>query len=98
MAEQRYKKMAGTAAVFVFAEGHDSAPVERDGMVWEGAELHIETMPAQLNEREPIASTLALEGLEEYDPPSHGDHRFVRALDSHFAYIGELRGWVEIRP
>lgn len=93
-----YKKMAGTAAVFVYAHLHANSPVERDGMIWTDAELHLDSLQSdQLSPREPIASSLALEGLEDYDPPAHGDLREVTALDSYFVYVEGIKGWVEYR-
>ena len=93
-----YKKMAGTAAVFVHAHLHANSPVERDGMVWSETELHLDSLqPHQLSPKAAIASSLALEGLEDYDPPAHGDLRQVTALDSYFVYVEGIRGWVEYR-
>lgn len=94
-----YKKMAGTAAVFVHAHLHANSPVERDGMIWSDAELHLDSLQAhQLSQKEGIASTLALEGLEEYDPPVHGDLRQVSALGCCFVYVESIKGWVEYQP
>lgn len=91
-----YKKMAGTAAVFVLADLHADKPVERQGEIWSDRELHLHTLPAQLNNKPAMASSLALEGLESYDPPSHGDTREVGALDARFVYISGIKGWVEL--
>lgn len=91
-----YKKMAGTAAVFVLAEKHANSPVERDGLQWNAQELHIDQPPKKLNRKPEIATTLALEGLETYDPPSHGDVRRVTVLNTDFVYIVATKGWVEI--
>lgn len=90
-----YKKMAGTAAVFVFADQHANTPVERQGMVWSSQELHLDTIPPQLTDKEAMATNLALEGLESYDPPSHGDLRGVTALNAQFVYVEPIKGWVE---
>lgn len=89
-----YKKMAGTAAVFIYADQHANSPVERDGMVWQASELKLESLVA-LNTKPNIASTLALEGLEDYDPPTHGDCRHVSALNADFVYVEPIKGWVE---
>ena len=43
-----------------------------------------------------MASSLALEGLESYDPPRHGDLRDVSALNARFVYIDGIKGWVEV--
>ncbi len=92
-----YKKMAGTAAVFVLAHLHANTPVERDGMVWSEDELHMnEINKNQLQRKEPIPTSLALEGLETYDPPNHGDVRQVIAMNSDFVYVASIQGWVEI--
>jgi hypothetical protein len=91
----QYKKMAGTAAVFIVADKHANSPVERDGMVWSADELKIQSLPEQLTTKDAMASTLALEGLEDYDPPSDGDVRKVGALAVNFVYIGAIKGWVE---
>lgn len=90
-----YKKMAGTAAVFVFADQHANTPVERQGMVWSGDELHVNSIPAELTPKPAMATNLALEGLESYDPPSHGDVRQVTALAAQFVYVEAIKGWVE---
>lgn len=91
-----YKKMAGTSAVFVFANEHANSPVEREGLIWNDGELHLGSLPNSLTPKEAMATSLALEGLEEYDPPQHGDLRTVTSLQSQFAYIEQLKGWVEI--
>lgn len=43
-----------------------------------------------------LATSLALEGLEEYDPPSAGDARYVNNLGLAFVYIEQTRGWVAL--
>lgn len=91
-----YKKMAGTAAVFVLADQHANKPVERQGEIWSAQELHLDTTPAALTSKPSMASSLALEGLESYDPPRHGDVREVSALNASFVYIEAIRGWVEL--
>lgn len=91
----QFKKMAGTAAVFIRADLHANSPVERDGMVWSAKELHLDSLPAQLTEKPVIATNLALEGLESYEPAEHGDLRHVRALNADFVYIEAIQGWVE---
>ncbi len=94
-----YKKMAGTAAVFVRACLHANSPVERDGLIWSDSELHLDSLDKnQLIRKEPMATSLALEGLEIYDPPTHGDLRQVTRLGSHFVYIAAIKGWVEYHP
>jgi hypothetical protein len=76
---QGYKKMAGTSAVFL-REGYDGAsPVERDGMIWQAEELRLDELSSQLRPLNAMANVLALEGLEDYDPATHGD---VRRVDS----------------
>lgn len=93
-----YKKMAGTAAVFVFADQHANKPVERQGETWSDAELQLQTLPPALQPKPSMASSLALEGLESYDPPQHGDLREVSALNARFVYIDGIKGWVEVAP
>ena len=95
MSAPTFKKMAGTAAVFILADQHANAPVERDGMVWQAQELHLNTLPNKLTPKDAMATTLALEGLECYAPPQHGDLRKVNALNTHFTYIEDIQGWVE---
>jgi len=93
-----YKKMAGTAAVFVFADQHADKPVERQGMVWSDKELHLDTVDLNtLTPKDSMATNLALEGLESYDPPSHGDVREVTALRARFVYVEAIKGWVELQ-
>ncbi len=90
-----YKKMAGTSAVFVFSDYQGPSPVERDGLVWTSAELHLEGNLPLLRELPAMANALALEGLEEYDAPVFGDVRFVVSLDASFIYWSGIRGWVQ---
>lgn len=96
MTPRLYKKMAGTSAVFIPAEYSHASPVERDGLIWTDAELHFPTTPQQLRWKAPLDTSLALEGLEEYDPPSAGDARYVHNLGLGFVYIGTIRGWVAL--
>lgn len=94
--ERQYKKLAGTAAVFILADHTGTAPVERSGMVWQGSELHFDQWPDEFNWCEDIGSPLALEGLEAYDPPAHGDARRVLSMDMSLVYLQGIRGWVQI--
>lgn len=94
--QQLYKKMAGTSAVFVAADHSGPSPVERDGLVWTAHELGLDACPRRLRWREPMDSSLALEGLEEYDPPQQGDARYVSKLHAAFVFVEKIRGWVEI--
>lgn len=90
-----FKKMAGTAAVFVIGNMGHASPVERDGMTWTGEELHLDSMPANCQIKADMANALALEGLEEYEPPAHGDQRRVASLDASFVYLEPIKGWVQ---
>ena len=92
----QYKKMAGTAAVFIVADKHANSPVERDGMIWGAEELHLSSLPEHYTHKDKMATTLALEGLEEYDPAQHGDRRFVDTLQTHLVYVEPIKGWVEV--
>jgi hypothetical protein len=95
---KHYKKMAGTSAVFVYDTYKGPSPVERDGMVWSEEELHIETLPAEpsgLRMMPSMANALALEGLEEYEPPEQGDVREVASLSARFVYLQAIKGWVQ---
>ncbi len=96
MRERFYKKMAGTSAVFIPADFNQASPVERDGLVWTAAELNMPESPQMLRWKTPLDSSLALEGLEEYDPPAPGDARYVVKLGIAFVYIGKIRGWVAL--
>lgn len=96
MRQRFYKKMAGTSAVFIPVDFAHASPVERDGLIWSASELHMPTEPQALQWKAPLATSLALEGLEEYDPPNAGDARFVQNLGLGFAYIGKIRGWVAL--
>ena len=96
MKQRIYKKMAGTSAIFIPADYASSSPVERDGMVWTDTELSMPASPQRLLWKPPLMSTLALEGLEEYDPPSTDDARYVNNLGIAFVYIGKIRGWVAL--
>lgn len=94
--QRLYKKMAGTSAVFVAADHSGPSPVERDGLTWTEHELGVDMCSRTLHWREPMDSSLALEGLEEYDRPQHGDARYVNKLHAAFVYIDKIQGWVEI--
>lgn len=96
MKQRIYKKMAGTSAIFIPADYASSSPVERDGLVWTDTELSMPASPQRLQWKPPLVSTLALEGLEEYDPPSTDDARYVNNLGIAFVYIGKIRGWVAL--
>ena len=91
-----FKKMAGTAAVFVVGNMDHASPVERDGMVWTGEELHLDSAPINCVVKADMANALALEGLEEYDAPTHGDQRRVSSLDAIFVYLEPIKGWVQV--
>ena len=91
-----YKKMAGTAAVFLSADFDKASPVERDGLIWSAEELHLEQFPAQHQRKPAMSTVLALEGLEEYDQPVDGDLRRVESLDAEFVYFGLIHGWIQI--
>ncbi len=90
-----YKKMAGTSAVFLREDYDGPSPVERDGMVWQAEELHLEELPDRLTPLTAMANALALEGLEDYDPASHGDVRRVDSVGEYFVYLAQIRGWVQ---
>ena len=96
MLAQAYKKMAGTSAVFLSAGFDKAAPVERDGMVWSAEELHLQQLPRQQQRKPPMPNALALEGLEDYDPPQNGDIRRVESIDAEFVYFQRIHGWVQI--
>jgi hypothetical protein len=93
---QGYKKMAGTSAVFLREDYDGPSPVERDGMIWQAQELHLEELPGQLTPLSAMANVLALEGLEDYDPATHGDLRRVVSIGEHFVYLERIRGWVQV--
>ena len=94
--KRTYKKMAGTSAIFIPADFSHASPVERDGLVWTDEELSMPTSPHALQWKAPLASSLALEGLEEYEPPAAGDARYVNNLGLAFVYIAQIRGWVAL--
>src|SRR5690606_33897063 len=96
MRARNYKKMAGTSAVFIPADFNSASPVERDGLVWTDAELSMPDSPQPLQWKAPLQSSLALEGLEEYDPPQAGDARYVIHVGMAFVYIEKIRGWVAL--
>ena len=91
-----YQKMAGTAAVFVIADLAAGIPVERDGPRWSAKELHVDQNFDTGEHKSPMASVLALEGLEDYDPPEHGDVRVVQSMGVSFIYSKNIRGWVQL--
>ena len=94
--QNTYKKLAGTSAVFLKTDYEGASPVERDGMVWQASELKLSELPDVLQVKADMASPLALEGLEDYDPASDGDRRKVLSLDAEFAYIAANKSWVHI--
>ena len=91
-----YKRMAGTSAVFLRGDYDGPSPVERDGMVWQADELHLDELPGKLSPLEAMANALALEGLEDYDPATHGDLRRVNSIGEYFVYLEPIRGWVQV--
>lgn len=90
-----YKKMAGTAAVFLREDYDGPSPVERDGMIWQAEELHLEELPGKLTPLAAMANALALEGLEDYEPANNGDLRLVDSVGEYFVYMDRIRGWVQ---
>lgn len=97
---RQYKKMAGTSAVFVDIDYPFASPVERDGMIWSENELGLSPeknrQPLELRWKQPIANSLALEGLEEYDPPTHGDARYVTSQEVAFYYYEPKKSWIQL--
>ena len=93
---QGYKKMAGTAAVFLREDYDGPSPVERDGMIWQAEELHLDELPGEFTPLDPMANVLALEGLEDYDPATHGDIRRVNSVGEYFVYLERIQGWVQV--
>ncbi len=91
-----YKKMAGTSAVFVFADNSISSPVERDGLIWSAEELHLNELVQPGNEKPSMANALSLEGLEDYDPPEDGDIRRVESFGCAFAYLQRTHTWIQV--
>ncbi|MCP8900577.1 hypothetical protein [Gilvimarinus xylanilyticus] len=90
-----YKKMAGTCAVFIDENDPNSSAQERDGLTWSAEELHVSDIPEQLTRKAPMQNSLSLEGLEDYDPPSHGDVRLMQCINSDFVYIVTVKAWVQ---
>ena len=93
---QQYKKLAGTSAVFILDSYEGASPVDREGLIWTDSELHLDQMSSDKRPLAAMANGLALEGLEEYDPPSDGDVRQVNSLDASFVYMKSIRGWVQL--
>jgi hypothetical protein len=93
---KRYKKLAGTSAVFIDADCSLTMPVERDGMIWSADELGLVDCSISLNWKSPMANGLALEGLESYEPATNGDARFVNSIGVAFTYIEKIHGWVHL--
>jgi hypothetical protein len=93
---QGYKKMAGTSAVFLREDYDGPSPVERDGMIWQAEELHLDELPGEFTPMDPMANVLALEGLEDYDPATHGDIRRVNSVGEYFVYLERIQGWVQV--
>lgn len=91
-----YQKMAGTSAVFVIADIATAIPVERDGPRWTAKELYVDQKIEVSEHKSPMASVLALEGLEDYDPAEHGDVRLVQSMGVCFIYSKNIRGWVQL--
>lgn len=92
-----YKKMAGTSAVFVSSEYAHASPVERDGLIWSGSELHLDDLPSERRQKQTMSNVLALEGLEDYDIPSNGDVRHVQSMGINFIYNQKIHGWIQLR-
>jgi hypothetical protein len=81
-----YKKMAGTSAVFLREDYDGPSPVERDGMIWQAAELHLDELPDEFTPLDAMANVLALEGLEDYDPATHA------------VYAGAIHSYARFAP
>lgn len=88
--------MAGTSAVFILDSYEGASPVERDGLSWSAEELHLQDLPSDQNNKPAMANVLALEGLEDYEPPENGDARRVESLDTNFIYFEKIRGWIQV--
>jgi hypothetical protein len=93
---RQYKKLAGTSAVFILDGYQGTAPVDREGLVWTESELHLDQMSTEPRPLAAMANGLALEGLEEYDPPTDGDVRQVNSLNASFMYMKSIRGWIQL--
>ncbi len=65
-------------------------------MVWQAEELHLNEQPDTLKPLDAMANVLALEGLEDYDPATHGDLRQVTSIGRRFVYLAPIRGWVQL--
>jgi hypothetical protein len=65
-----YKKMAGTSAVFVSAQYPHASPVERDGMVWNSSELHVDDLPDDRRYKASMSNALALAACRTSPPIS----------------------------
>lgn len=96
MLASSYKKMAGTSAVFLSSDHQGASPVERDGMVWTAAELHLDEMPQNQQQKPPMHNAIALEGLEEYDKPENGDVRRVESIAADFVYFELIKAWLQL--
>ena len=92
----RFKKMAGTSAVFISEDYQYASPVEKDGLIWGAEELGFDDEAVVLAWKSAIENSLALEGLEDYDPPSHGDARYVHSHNLAFVYIERAKAWVQL--
>lgn len=96
MVNHKYKKMAGTSAVFISTQYAQASPVERDGMVWLADELHLEGLPVNRQKKPSMSTVLALEGLEDYDAPENGDVRRVDSMNIDFVYFEKIHGWIQV--
>jgi len=96
MNQHCYKKMAGTAAVFIVSDYSQASPVERDGLIWQASELHLEELPQQHQKKPSMATVLALEGLEDYEKPDNGDIRKVSSMGIDFIYFEKVKGWIQV--
>ena len=93
---KQFKKMAGTSAVFILDTHQKSSPVERDGLSWTAEELHLNQLTSTRFKKPAIANVLALEGLEEYDPPANGDVRWVDSIGADFVYHFRVKAWIQL--
>ena len=66
-------------------------------MIWQAEELHLDELPGKLTPLATMANALALEGLEDYDPATHGDLRRVDSIGEYFVYLEQIRGWVQVK-
>ena len=65
-------------------------------MIWSVGKLHFDQISLQRRQKSAMSNALALEGLEDYDPPQNGDTRKVESIAADFIYFDLIHAWIRL--